>query len=121
MTSYEGAAAHEMGHAMGVKDLYPDARYNHGYTIISNSEIVYSSSADIPSAGVIMMNCGRGTENDIEMIILAFSENKWQYYVPYGKQQKMSKAIKSFVRFENKNTPGVVYRWDEESSSFMEE
>ena len=48
-----------------------------------------------------MMNCGRGTENDIEMIILAFSENKWQYYVPYGKQQKMSKAIKSFVRFEN--------------------
>jgi len=33
----------------------------------------------------------------------------------------MSKAIKSFVRFENKNTPGVVYRWDEESSSFKEE
>lgn len=65
-----------------------------------------------------MMNNGRGTENDIEMVILAFSENRWQYYVPYGKKQKMSKAIKSAVTFENANNQGVIYVWDEASHSF---
>lgn len=68
-----------------------------------------------------MMNCGRGTQNDVEMVILAFSENKWQYYVPYGEKQKMSRAIKSAVRFENLNNPDVSYRWDEVSCSFKEE
>ena len=67
-----------------------------------------------------MMNCGRGTENDIEMVILAFSENKWQYYVPYGDKQKMSKAIKSSVKFSNTKNHGV-YVWNEESCSFKEE
>lgn len=35
-------------------------------------------------------------------------------------KQKMSKAIKSPVTFENEKKPGVVYRWDEESHSFKE-
>lgn len=63
---------------------------------------------------------GCAMENDVEMLLLAFSENKWQYYVPHGKKQKMSKAIKSSVTFENEDKPGMVYRWDEESHSFKE-
>ncbi|MBQ4058181.1 MAG: hypothetical protein IJD40_04540 [Lachnospiraceae bacterium] len=59
-------------------------------------------------------------KNDIEMVILAFSENRWQYYVPYGKKQKMSKAIKSAVTFENANNQGVMYVWDEASHSFKQ-
>lgn len=120
MAQFEGTVAHEIGHSMGLDDLYASA--NHDYTIVSNSEIVYSSSDfALPSAGTIMMYNGRGTENDIEMVILAFSENKWQHYVPYGKKQKISKAIKSPVTFENTNNPGVKYQWDEASHSFQEE
>ncbi len=121
IAQFAGTAAHEMGHGMGLKDLYPSASVNHGYTIKANSEIVYSSSYfALPAAGVIMKSNGRATENDVEMLLLAFSENKWQYYVPHGKKQKMSKAIKSPVTFENEDKPGVVYRWDEESHSFKE-
>ncbi len=119
IAQFEGTAAHEMGHGMGLQDLYASAVVNHDYTIISNSEIVYSTSYfALPAAGVIMNYNGRGTENDIEMLILAFCENEWQYYVPYGKNQKMSKAIKSDVTFSNTNNPGVVYVWDEATHSF---
>ena len=68
-----------------------------------------------------MYNNGHGTANDIEMVILAYSENRGQYFVPYGKKQMMSKAIKSPVRFKNTDNPSVVYRWDEASYSFKEE
>ena len=119
---FEGTSAHEMGHGMGVKDLYPGVTINHGYTIISNSEIKYSTSDfALPAAGSLMWNNGHGTPNDIEMVILAHSENEVQYFIPYGKEQRMSKAIKSPVRFKNTDNPSVVYRWDETSYSFKEE
>ena len=117
-----GTSAHEMGHGMGVKDLYPGASVNHDYTINANSEIIYSSSDfALPAAGSMMYNVGRGTANDIEMVILAHSENKGQYFVPYGKEQRMSKAIKSPVTFKNTDNPGIVYRCDDTSYSFKEE
>ena len=64
---------------------------------------------------------GHGTENDVEMIILAFSENEMQHYIPYGKKHVMSKAIKSSVTFEHVEKPGTIYKWDEKSHSFKEE
>ena len=69
IAQFAGTAAHEMGHGMGLDDLYPSASVNHGYTIKANSEIVYSSSYfALPAAGVIMKYNGRATENDVEML-----------------------------------------------------
>ena len=126
IVSFEGTAAHEFGHVIGLYDLYPEADFNHGYTIISNSEVEYSlNSLGSPHGGAIMRYSGRALANDIEMVLLAFSENQWQFYVPYGTDQKISKAIKSGVRFtddikaDSSNVSSSSYQWDDITHSFI--
>ena len=116
--AYEGTAAHEFGHVFGLKDLYGSARVNNGYEPRSNTEIIYSDyNFALPQSSGIMRNNGSACANDIEMILLAFGENKWQYYVPSGSSQVMSKAIKSNVVFRNESD-GKDYVWNSSSCQF---
>ena len=114
---FAGTCAHEFGHVMGLKDLYASAPVNNGLTIVSNSEVTYLSRGyfTLPQAGCMMMRNGHGTPNDIEMLILAFCENTWQYYVPSGTTQVMSKAIKAPTVFTDgkKN-----FTWDKVNHVF---
>lgn len=119
IAQYSGAAAHEFGHAFGLADMYDDAYCNHGYEPISNDELEYDkSSSFIPVGKGIMMISGEAVTNDIEMILLAFCENKKQFYVPFGISQKVSKAIKSEVLYSHKLNPGIIYRWNQVTSNF---
>lgn len=110
---FSGTISHEFGHIYGLKDMYASASVNHDYEPQSNSEINYSTSNfGLPSSYGIMRNNGSAVANDIEMILLAFAENKWQYYVPYGKKQKASKAIKSSITY-TKTGSSDTYVWNE--------
>lgn len=115
---YEGTAAHEFGHVMGLEDMYFKASCNHKYEPISNKELVYDKDGHgVPRGKGIMMCNGSAVSNDIEMILYAFNENKWQYYVPYGKKQKISKAIKSNPNYiKNKK----IYKWNPKTCKMVE-
>ena len=57
--------------------------------------------------------------NDIEMIILAFGENKEQFYVPRDKRQVISQAIKMDTLYTHKVNSGNRYRWNPVTHSFQ--
>ena len=69
----------------------------------------------MPDNGCIMKANGIGTANDIEMILYAFSENSWQYYLNWGKKQHQSKAIRCPATYSK---DGITYTWDESSHSY---
>jgi hypothetical protein len=117
IVAYEGTAAHEFGHVFGLDDMYADASTNHGYEPIDANEISYNISYfSLPQAEGIMKCTGCAVANDIEMILTAFEENTWQYYVP-AKKQKISKAIKETqVYFCDKDKK--KYTWDDTNSTF---
>lgn len=121
---YQGTVAHEFGHVFGLKDMYGDAPVNHGYEPIANTEVVYNEERDIfalPQAKGIMIRNGSACTNDIEMLMLAFSENTWQYYVPYGSTQVISKAIKNVVEYkraDDNSKPPYHYIWNDQKKIF---
>ena len=118
---YEGTVAHEFGHVFGLKDMYYQASINNGYQPKSNEEIEYGSSKKevfaLPQVKGIMNVNGSACANDIEMILTAFTENAWQYYVPSGKNQKISKAIKSDVEY-TKGKDSTIYKWNDTTCEF---
>lgn len=68
---------------------------------------------------------GKGVPNDIEMIIRAFEENTWQYYVPHfdsgiirDTEQKISTAIKEPQIYIEEST-GKEYTWDNNKKCFV--
>lgn len=104
--TYGGTVDHEFGHVFRLLDMYHSAKCNHGFEPVSNDEIVYNvTDKGLPEGYGIMKFNGAACSNDIEMVLFAFSENTWQYFVPYGRYQKISKAIKSNVEYIfNENT-----------------
>ncbi len=119
---YQGTAAHKFGHVFGLRDMYYDATINHGYEPISNEEIKYNENRSIfalPQANGIMKCNGKACTNDIEMLLLAFSENTWQYFVPYGTTQIPSKAIKCPVKYIYEGKKTSVYIWDDDIKDFI--
>lgn len=107
---FESSVAHEFGHVMGLKDMYATAYCNHGYEPEANDEIIYNLEwYPLPKMHGIMLYNGSAVGNDIEMILYAFVENKWQYYVPHGIFQKASKAIRSNIIYINGDRK---YRWN---------
>ena len=60
---------------------------------------------------------GSACANDIEMVLHAFTENVWQYYVPKGKKRKISKAIKHNVEY-TKGKDSTVYKWNDVTCEF---
>ena len=121
---YQGVVAHEFGHVFGLQDMYGNAPVNHGYEPVANEELVYDEGYDIfalPQTKGIMIRSGSACANDIEMLMLAFSENTWQYYVPYGNTQVISKAIKKVAEYHNindKSDPPYKYSWNNEKKDF---
>lgn len=110
---YEGTVAHEFGHVFGLKDMYGSASVNNGYEPVSNAEIVYFDGLfSIPRGKGIMRNNGSACVNDIEMVMLAFAENTWQYYVPKGTSQKVSKAIKHDTEYTLNGNTSTRYIWN---------
>lgn len=111
IATYEGTVAHEFGHVMGLKDMYATATCNHDYALEANDEIIYNKNVGfaLPGRRGIMSYNGSAVGNDIEMILYAFVENKWQYYVPHGIFQKASKAIRSNIIYINGDRK---YRWN---------
>lgn len=118
---YEGTVAHEFGHVFGLRDMYGTEK-NDYFQPIANEEIKFTNAGEntlgLPHLKGIMKVNGSACANDIEMILLAFSENTYQHYVPKGRKQKISKAIKHEVEYVcgNKNTP--VYKWNDTTCKF---
>ncbi|MDE6254080.1 MAG: hypothetical protein K2M78_15855 [Lachnospiraceae bacterium] len=113
---YEGVVAHEFGHVFGLDDMYGDASTTDGYEPVSNEEIMYDGKYfGLPKGKGIMNINGSACANDIEMVLLAFTENTWQYYVPRGTSQKISKAIKHDVEYIFKDDDvkdKIYYIWN---------
>lgn len=72
----------------------------------------------MPNAGSMMGRNGHGTDNDIEMVIFAFSENTWQYYVPWETSQSASEAIRCPASYSLEGS-STTFTWDEGSHSFV--
>ena len=118
---YQGTAAHEFGHVFGLQDMYYYASVNNGYEPVSNEEIKYTEGVfSLPQANGIMIYNGKACENDIEMLLLAFCENTWQYFVPYGTTQIPSKAIKYPTQYRNDRSNATAYLWDEDAKEFIQ-
>ena len=120
---YEGTVAHEFGHVFGLQDMYYYATINNGYEPVSNEEIVYDDTYGtfaLPQTVGIMIRSGCACANDIEMLLLAFSEDSWQYFVPYGTTQILSKAIKCPVKYIYVGNKTPVYIWDDDSKDFIQ-
>lgn len=125
----KSVAAHEFGHNLGLKDAYGAAKCNHEYapTMIDfnnpqNNEIWYErSGTPCDSRGLIMWMEGYASANDIEMVLQAFIDNKIQFFVPYGKKQHISKAIKSGANVYVNKSDGIVkyYQFDYSKYEFI--
>lgn len=119
IAAYEGTTAHEFGHVFGLKDLYGAASVNNGYEPISQNEIRYNTSAFYLPRAEGMMKCnGRAISNDIEMVLIAFEENKWQYFVPAGSKQVISSVIKEPQKYTLNGNTSVLYVWDSKNKVF---
>lgn len=119
IVEYAGTISHEFGHVFGLDDMYASANYTYGFEPLSNDEIIYNKyNFGLPSGYGIMRNNGNAVANDIEMIMLAFVENDCQHYVPHGKTQKLSKAIKGNILFLNSEDRENIYSWNSSTCQF---
>ena len=82
-------AKHEFGHALGLGDLYASKSDN--LTGVNKGQFAELDSYYVSDKVYNLVMCdhhGPVSNNDIEMIILAFRENKMQNY-----QQQLTKKI----------------------------
>jgi len=83
---YAKTAAHELGHVLGLGDLY-------GKGIKTNAEIPGGTKYE---KGDIMGQHGHVTANNIEMFLEAYRTNKYQAYVNSGLPEVKSSVIRSY-------------------------
>ncbi len=122
------APAHELGHALGLGDLYgyTSKEYSHRrlqpliYDIskTTENELWYKDDGKNPD-GDLMFSFGLVRPNDIEMILEAYCENQKQYFKPeIGKNINSSKVIKQKrdnVYLDRINKKFVIYDIESET------
>ena len=90
---------HEFGHALGLGDLYRSVNdgllgVKHGkYRDVDKNRYLRDYYYDL-----VMCNEGMVSNNDIEMVILAFQENEMQHYQEDYKTKKKEKISKALGR-----------------------
>lgn len=82
-----------MEHVLGLDDAYPSA--NGGIQLEDNDEVPIKPYYN----GILMCHNGFSYANDMEMILQAFLERKYQSYFDYGKSKK-SRVIRLKQCFE---------------------
>jgi hypothetical protein len=86
-------ARHEFGHMLGIGDLYRD--YSTGLRGVEGDK--YPDLAPYfrgkATFDMVMCNNGAVTNNDIEMVLLAFREGRMQNYQKKKKSDKLSAAL----------------------------
>lgn len=109
-----GTLAHEFGHVLGLADNYAATNHNVTYHSSVNCKKIAADDRGISESiktnysqmyqefgtyDMIMHSNGYVSLNDIEMVVYAFVENKWQYYTPnccnVSGHDGLSKAIRS--------------------------
>lgn len=86
-------AKHEFGHVLGVGDLYKETGHHEGIALGTYEELDGYHISDRCYNLVMCDHHGPISNNDIEMVILAFSRNKYQLYQPDTRHKKVSDAL----------------------------
>lgn len=89
-------AKHEFGHLLGLGDLYRcESDGLEGVAEGQYAELDSYATGNRDYYSVMCDHYGPITNNDIEMVVLAFRDNRKQLFQPYGtrKRQKISKAL----------------------------
>lgn len=114
------APAHELGHALGLSDLYGYSNKSswrlqpviYDISKTTQNEIWYKDDGKNPD-GDLMCSFGLVRANDIEMILQAYCDNQRQYFRPeFNKQNEVSKAIKennNNIYLDKYNKEFVIY------------
>ena len=85
---------HEFGHALGLSDLYESESDN--LEGVEKGKFYELDGYYVKDNYYNLVMCdhhGPISNNDIEMVVLAFSENEIQLYQPFMKNKKLSKAL----------------------------
>lgn len=109
--TYEGTAAHEFGHILGLPDAYPgsdvDQYCNYGFSCASDNpqdEIYINDDSNLsyPNAGEIMWTNGMAVSNDIEMLLWKYETGNDQRFTSTY-DQSLSPAIRQVKGYQYKN------------------
>ncbi len=124
LVEYEAVAAHEFGHTLLLSDAYPDA--NSGYAPVSSTsefkEIYYNNTgfnSGLVGSGEIMYVEGDVLGNDIEMMLVGYSEGEWQRFVP-SSMYSISEAIKEPQIYIKRTVISTKYYIWDEKQGFLE-
>lgn len=126
LTRYEGVIAHEFGHTLLLSDAYPNTTDNNGYAPISSTseckEIYYNNtglSSELIGSGEIMYTGGDVLANDIEMMLVGYSNGEWQRFVP-SSMHSISEAIKELQIYIKKTVTSTKYFIWDNKKGFLE-
>ena len=94
LAELEAVTTHEFGHVLGLGDLY--SSQVDGLFGVKEGSFLELDCYALGNDRYNLVMCdhhGPISNNDIEMVFLAFLENKLQFYQPMGKNKRISRAL----------------------------